>query len=179
VKRSFGNKTTWDTPFEVWFRQFVAEANGAVFSNGRRNRALNYDAFEVPGQYDLVYIDTPYISPRGVGVDYLAFYHFLEGMVDYDHWAERIDYRSKHRKLKHRQSPWADKNHIHAAFERLFEKFRDSILVVSYRDSGIPSAEELRAMLRRCKGKVVEVNGRDYQYVLSNGQGRELLFVAQ
>ncbi len=179
VKRSFGNKTTWDTPFETWFRQFVAEANGAVFSNGRRNRALNYDAFEVPGQYDLVYIDTPYISPKGVGVNYLAFYHFLEGLVDYDNWAERINYRSKHRKLKHRKSLWADKNRIHFAFERLFEKFQDSILVVSYRDPGIPSAEELLTMLRQCKGNVVEVNGRDYQYVLSNGRGRELLFVAQ
>jgi adenine-specific DNA-methyltransferase len=112
-------------------------------------------------------------------VDYMAFYHFLEGLVDYDHWVERIDYRSKHRKLEHRQSLWTDKNRIHAAFEHLFEKFRDSILVVSYRDPGIPSAEELLAMLRRCKGDVVEVNGRDYQYVLSNGQGRELLFIAQ
>ena len=118
-------------------------------------------------------------SPKGVGVDYLAFYHFLEGMVDYDNWAECIDYRSKHRKLKHHKSLWADKSRIHAAFERLFGKFRDSILVVSYRDPGIPSAEELLAMLRRYKGDVLEVNGRDYQYVLSNGQGRELLFVAQ
>ena len=179
VKRSFGNKTTWDTPFETWFRQFVAEANGAVFSNGCQNRALNYDVFEVPGQYDLVYIDTPYISPKGVGVNYLAFYHFLEGLVDYDNWAERINYRSKHRKLKHRKSLWADKNRIHFAFERLFEKFRDSILVVSYRAPGIPAAEELLTMLRQCKDNVVEVNGRDYQYVLSNGRVRELLFVAQ
>jgi adenine-specific DNA-methyltransferase len=179
VQRSFGNKTTWDTPFEVWFKQFVAEANNSIFSNGRHNVVMNYDAFEIPGQYDLVYIDTPYISHKGVGVDYLHFYHFLEGIVDYDNWAHRIDYRSKHRRLKRKTSVWTDKNHIHAAFDRLFEKFRDSILVVSYRDHGIPSPDELAVLLRKHKGDVVEVNGTDYKYVLSNGNSRELLFIAQ
>ncbi|MBM4466082.1 MAG: DNA methyltransferase [Chloroflexi bacterium] len=179
VQRSFGNKTTWDTPFDVWFRQFVAEANGCIFSNGRQNVAMNCDAFEIPGQYDLVYIDTPYISDKGVGVDYLHFYHFLEGIVDYDNWARRIDYRSKHRKLKQKKSVWTDKNRIHDAFDRLFEKFQDSILVVSYRDQGIPSPDELLTLLRKHKGNVVEVNGTDYKYVLSNGSSRELLFIAQ
>jgi adenine-specific DNA-methyltransferase len=179
VQRSFGNKTTWDTPFEVWFRQFVAEANSSIFSNGRHNVAMNCDAFEIPGQYDLVYIDTPYISDRGIGVDYFHFYHFLEGIVDYDNWAHRIDYRSKHRKLKQKKSVWTDKTCIHAAFDRLFEKFQASILVVSYRDHGIPSPNELLMLLRKHKGDVVEVNGTEYKYVLSNGNSRELLFIAQ
>jgi len=179
VQRSFGNKTTWDTPFEVWFRQFVAEANSSIFSNGRHNVAINCDAFEIPGQYDLVYIDTPYISDRGVGVDYFHFYHFLEGIVDYDNWVHRIDYRSKHRKLKQKKSAWTDKNRIHDAFDRLFEKFQDSILVVSYRDQGIPSPNELIALLKKHKGNVVEINGTEYKYVLSNGNSRELLFIAQ
>jgi hypothetical protein len=48
VERSFGNKTTWDTPFEVHFHAFVREANRAVFNNQRNNRALNLDAFETP-----------------------------------------------------------------------------------------------------------------------------------
>jgi len=34
VNRSFGNKTTWDKPFEEWFRVFVEEADRAVFDNG-------------------------------------------------------------------------------------------------------------------------------------------------
>jgi len=78
VERSFGNKTTWDKPFGNWFRAFVAEANSAVFDNGLQNRALNLDAIQVPGEFDLVYVDTPYISSRGVALDYLSFYHFLE-----------------------------------------------------------------------------------------------------
>jgi len=35
----------------------------------------------IEGNYDLAYIDPPYISAQGVGVDYLEFYHFLEGLV--------------------------------------------------------------------------------------------------
>lgn len=37
VKRNFGNKASWDKPFEDWFHQFVDEANHAAFSNGRDN----------------------------------------------------------------------------------------------------------------------------------------------
>ena len=59
VERSFGNKTTWDRPFDEWFCSFVEEANQAVFSNSQTNRAINLDAVAISGGYDLVYIDTP------------------------------------------------------------------------------------------------------------------------
>lgn len=67
VERSFGNKITWDTPFEIHFRNFVAEANQAVFDNGRDNQAMCLDAFETPAGADLVYID-PLISASRVQV---------------------------------------------------------------------------------------------------------------
>jgi len=38
VERNFGNKTTWDTPFEAHFRKFIAEVNQAVFYNGWQNK---------------------------------------------------------------------------------------------------------------------------------------------
>lgn len=62
VERSFGNKTTWDTPFETHFRAFVEEANNAVFDNGQRNMALNLNAAETPTGFDLVYLDPPYLN---------------------------------------------------------------------------------------------------------------------
>ena len=179
VERSFGNKTTWDTPFRTWFRQFAAEANGAVFSNDRTNRTLNFDAFEIPGQYDLVYIDTPYISANGSSTDYLGYYHFLEGLTDYETWENRVDYTSKHRKMKSNQSVWTDKHRIHDAFDRLFRKFQDSIIVVSYRKKGIPSVEEMLGLLKKYKSNVVNLNGHNYQYVLSKREATELLFIAQ
>lgn len=73
VQRSFGNKTTWDTPFDDHFRAFAQEANRAVFDNGRQNIALCVDALGTPQGADLVYLDPPYLNQQGVGVDYHVF----------------------------------------------------------------------------------------------------------
>ena len=178
VDRSFGNKTSWDRPFEEWFRIFAGEANRAVFDNGRPNRALNLDATEVPGQFDLVYIDTPYISRRGVAVDYRDFYHFLEGLTLYDEWAQHIDRRSRHRRLKPQPNEWLDKNRIDAAFDRLFRRYADSIIVVSYRNDGIPSEADLVALLKRYKRQVRVEHFGQYKYVLStNSESGEILLI--
>ena len=178
VDRSFGNKSTWDKPFVEAFRSFVGEANRAVFDNGRDNRAMNFDACEVPGDYDLVYVDSPYISGRGTGVNYRGFYHFLEGLTMYDEWKEHVDFETKHRRLKRQPSPWTDQEQIYGAFDRLFRRYQDSILVVSYRSDGIPSEDELVSLLGQYKQDVrVEHYGR-YQYVLStNSKTKELLLI--
>jgi adenine-specific DNA methylase len=178
VKRSFGNKKTWDTPFEDHFIKFVEEGNNAVFNNGKTNKALYSDVFNLNDSADLVYIDTPYISAKGTGVNYFDFYHFLEGIVFYDKWPELIDESSKHKKIKNGINEWCNKGEIHAAFEKLFNKFRNSILVVSYRDDGTPTIQELVNMLRKYK-KSIEVKKLDYKYVLSNGNSKEVLIIAK
>lgn len=170
VQRSFGNKASWDKSFETWFRLCIDEANRAVFDNGQTNSALNHDVLEIPPEYDLVYIDPPYISGRGVATDYRDFYHFLEGLTIYDLWGEQIDYRSKHRRLKRQPSIWTDKTQIVDAFDRLFAHFKDSILVVSYRTDGIPSIATLVELLSRYKQHVAVEHYGKYQYVLSTNQ---------
>ena len=178
VKRSFGNKASWDRSFDEWFRVFIDEINQAVFNNGRINRALNFDALEVPGKYDLVYIDTPYISKGGVGVNYFDFYHFLEGLTMYDGWLNEIDLKSKHRRLKPRPNAWTDKKQIYIAFDQLFKRYRDSILVISYRNDGIPSESELKMLLKKYKSYVRVEHFGQYKYVLSkNGETKELLLI--
>jgi adenine-specific DNA-methyltransferase len=178
VERSFGNKTSWDRPFEEWFQVFIREANQAIFDNGQSNRALNFDAVNVPGEYDLVYIDTPYISKKGVAVDYLDFYHFLEGMTMYDEWGQHIDRRSKHRRLKRQPSEWTDKKRIHTAFERLFRRYQNSIIVVSYRSDGIPSEAKLISLLKQYKQNVRVEHFGQYKYVLStNSKSKEILLI--
>jgi len=179
VKRNFGNKTTWDTPFDIHFRQFVAEANQAVFCNGRQNKALNLDVFDVQGQFDLVYIDTPYISRKGTGVDYLGFYHFLEGLVNYEKWPKMVDYGAKHRRLKRIPSVWCNKDTILSAFDRLFCRFKDSTMVVSYRSDGIPPIDELLRLLRKYKSRVEETRRENYKYVLSTNHSEEVLLIGK
>lgn len=178
VPRNFGNKTTWDTPFEVHFTNFLREVNRAIFSNGQENVALNLGVFDIEDNFDLIYIDPPYISNKGVAVDYLGFYHFLEGLVNYDKWKDTIDYQTKHKRLKKQSNPWIGKNEIHNAFDRLFRKFKDSILIVSYRSDGIPSIEDLGKLLKGYKSDV-SLMRRPYQYVLSNNHSEEVLFIAR
>lgn len=179
VERSFGNKTTWDTPFEVHFRAFVDEVNALVVDNGRANQTLNEDACDVEGDYDLVYIDPPYISGRGVGVDYHHFYHFLEGLARYEEWPTLVDYHSKHRRMKRVYNLWVDAAAIHGAFARLLDRFRDAVLVISYRADGIPSIADLEKMVRQVKRRVRVRTLDSYQYVLSTRQTAEVLIIGE
>lgn len=178
VTRSFGNKASWDRSFDEHFAAFVAECNAAVVDSGSKCQALCLDALEIEPRYDLVYIDTPYINGSGVGVDYRAFYHFLEGMLRYDDWAGMIDRKSKHRRLLPEKDPWSDARTSRDMFRRLFEHFRSSILVVSYRSEGTPPISELADMLRTVKARVRVIEGKKYQYALStNRRTREVLLV--
>ena len=179
VERSFGNKKTWDTPFEDHFLKFAREANDAVFDNSRENKAFHSDTFDLDiPDVDLIYIDTPYISARGVGVNYFDFYHFLEGIIFYDEWPRLIDEKSKHKRIKNGKGEWCNRGEIHGAFERLFNKFRKSMMVVSYRDDGTPTIPQLVNMLGKHKS-TVEVKKLDYKYVLSNGNSKEVLIIAK
>jgi adenine-specific DNA-methyltransferase len=178
VERSFGNKTTWDKPFDVAFEKFANEANRAVFSNGYNHQTLTEDVMKLNVTTpDLVYIDSPYISPNGVGTDYLDFYHFLEGLVNYQEWKFLIDSKSKHLKFKSKTNVWSDKKTITEAFYQLFRKFNSSTLVISYRDDGIPSVPELVSMLEAL-GKKVSIEHAEYQYALSITKNREVLIIA-
>lgn len=179
VQRNFGNKASWDKPFGEWFRHFVDEANAAVFDNGRKNRATNLDWRDTDASFDLVYIDTPYMSERGISVDFLDFYHFLEGLARYDEWPTLIDWRRKHRPIRHQKPAWSDPLRIHDEFDGVLRRFADSTLVVSYRSNGIPTIDELVAMMKKYKPGQVLVKRRDYQYVLSPRKGTEVLLVAE
>ena len=180
VKRGFGNKAAWDRPFPDHFRRFAQEANAAVFDNGRENRALGGDALELPGRFDLVYLDPPYLRRDGAGADYPGFYHFLEGLCAYALWNERLDRNSPHLRLKPEPDPWLSADSARAAFRALVERFAESTLVVSYRNDGIPSEEEIVSILRDA-GKQVQVHRQAPRpYALSrNRNSCELLFVAK
>lgn len=178
VKRSFGNKKTWDTPFDVHFKTFVNEANNAVFDNGKSCYTLNKDALDIPNTYDLVYIDTPYINAKGSGVDYADFYHFLNGLLFYDNWEHLIDYDSKHLRLKREYNIWTDKNNIFTGFRQLINHFQGSVLVFSYRSNGIPSIDSLLTLLAQF-GRHNELRfSKEIKYALSDVKSKETLIIS-
>ena len=168
---------------------FVKAANewsGAVFDNGKVNKALNLDVFDVPKKkYDLVYIDPPYVSPMSDN-DYTRRYHFIEGLMSY--WRdETIQEHTITKKIKSKPSLFSTKMTIHTAFDQLFDKFRDSILLVSYSSNNIPDKEEMIDLLKKYK-KQVEVFEFNYTYSFgthnhivanSNNKVAEYLFLAK
>lgn len=178
VKRSFGNKKTWDTPFDIHFRTFVREANNSVFENGKECSVTNIDAVNIEKEYDLVYIDTPYINENGIGVDYADFYHFLNGLVDYDNWQNNIDYTSKHLRLKRTYSIWTDKDAIVKGFEKLIKTFEKSILVFSYRSNGIPTVESIISLLNESGRRNLLRYSHDIKYALSDKTSKEVLIIS-
>ena len=179
VERSFGNKTTWDTPFVTHYKNFIEEANNAVFSNGKTNISLNFNVFDLSNNYDLIYIDTPYVSEKGVGVDYLDFYHFLEGIVNYDKWNGLIDEKSKHKRFKLNGSDWTSHQKIAHSFERLIKQFKDSTLVISYRSDGIPCIDKIASVLEVNNKSVSIYESREMKYVLSTKKSTEVLIVGR
>ena len=179
VQRGFGNKSTWDRPFVEHFTNFVREINFLVFDNGKTNKALNTNVLDRQGSFDLVYLDPPYISSKNITVDYRDFYHFFEGMVNYRNWPSMIDYRSKHLRLIPTANPWNDKELTRAAFRNTFDRFRDSMIAVSYRADGIPSIVEIQADLGLFKKRIRTFTSGEYKYVLSHSMGKEVLIVAE
>ncbi len=180
VKRTFGNKTSWDRPFEEWFKHFVIEANKAIFLGKEKCKVSNLDVFDLPTNYDLVYMDPPYISSSGAAVDYHGFYHFLEGLANYEQWNKLVDWKSKHHRILPIANVWTNKHLNLSAFDELFRKFQDSILVVSYRSDGIPKTNEIMDLLAKYKKHISMFSYGKYQYVLSaNQKSKEILFIAK
>ena len=173
TKRSFGNKTTWDTSFSTLFLRFADELSKKVFSNGRRNRTTCKDIMEIQAKdFDLVYLDPPYKRPsEGHPIDYYALYHFLEGIVDYENWASRIDWSTVNKRLLKQKTRWDDHS-VEENLESLFECFKESIIVVSYGHPGNPSISRIEQLLRRFKSDVT-VATQEYTYRLNhrNGEG--------
>ncbi len=126
--------------------------NSAVFSNGQQNRAFNSDVFDLqPDLADLVYIDTPYISPFS-DCDYTRRYHFVEGYCRYWKGVEITDTTTK--KMRSYDTAFSTKARARQAFQKLFHHFRKSRLVVSYSSNCIPSKPEMIELLKNEKSKV-------------------------
>jgi adenine-specific DNA-methyltransferase len=190
VKRGFGNKSTWDTPFPTHFKKYVSEYNAAIFSNGQENHAYNLDVLSIPNpeSYDVVYLDPPYFSSQRGPTDYCSYYHFLEGLCVYvekgaGEWDNLMDHRRKMMPFKHETSlaqkanVWMHRETVLDALDAVFKKFEKSVLVVSYNSDGFPPEAQMVSLLKKYKANVT-VERRKYRYALRSEAVDELLFIA-
>lgn len=147
---------------EEHFGEQVERLNEVVFDNGKRNSAQLGDVFGMSSQrVDLVYLDPPYV-PRADDNCYIKRYHFLEGLSCY--WRDlKIMEDTKVKKIAKRFTPFSYRRTAVAAFARLFQQFRDSIVVLSYSSNGYPDLKELQRLLGEHK-RQVEVHERPHRY---------------
>ena len=153
------------------FAESVAVFNELVFDNGEKNVALRGDAFEVGRVHvDLVYMDPPYV-PRADDNCYIKRYHFLEGLASY--WTEpgtEIVESSRVKKIPKRFTPFSYRSTAVEAFERIFRRFADSTIVLSYSSNGYPDLKTLVALLRQVKPHV-DVVQREHRYHFGTHKG--------
>ena len=129
---------------------------------------------------DLVYIDPPYYSPLSDN-EYVRRYHFVEGLAR--NW-EGVDmqWHTKTRKFKSYPTPFSSRSGAEDAFDKLFSRLRDSILLVSYSSNSLPTKEEIISMMSKYK-QHVEVIDIDHRYSFANQKSgarnevKEYLFV--
>ena len=140
--------------------------NNSIFDNGMQNVALHGDIMsQEKKKYDLVYLDPPYWSPLSDN-DYVRRYHFVEGYSIY--WKDLlIDERTKSKKFKSYKSDFSKLGSSIEAFKKLFNKYSNSIIAVSYSSNSCPTKEEMLAMLTKVKSRV-EVFEADHCYSFAN-----------
>lgn len=148
------------------FLDAVEAVNSAVFDNGKVNRSKHGDAMDLRvEQADLVYIDPPYYSPLSDN-EYVRRYHFVEGLAR-DWKGVEIQEHTQTKKFKSYPTPFSTRKGAADAFDRLFKKFANSILIVSYSSNSLPTQDEMVAMMAKYK-EYVEVIPIDYKYSFGN-----------
>lgn len=151
---------------EEQFLEAVKLVNLAVFDNGQQNESINGDALELDVEIpDLVYIDPPYYSKTSDN-EYVRRYHFVEGLAR-DWNGVEIQEHTKTKKFKSYPTPFSTESGAESAFETLFEKYKDSVIVVSYSSNCLPNREKMIELLSSFK-KHVEVIPIDYTYGFGN-----------
>lgn len=152
------------------FLEAVQAINDAVFDNGRVNQAFHGDAMELRRNAELVYIDPPYYSPLSDN-EYVRRYHFVEGLAR-DWQGVVLQENTKTKKFKSYPTPFSTAGAAYDAFNTLFRRHRNSILIVSYSSNSLPTQEQILGLMARYKANV-EVVAVDHRYSFGN-QGHKV-----
>lgn len=147
--------------FEEQFIEAVQLINGAVFSNKKKNRSCNEDSMLLKAKADLVYIDPPYYTPKSDN-EYVRRYHFVEGLAR-DWQGVDIQEETKTKKFKSYPTPFSTKDGAANAFDTIFKRYANAILIVSYSSNSLPTMDEMVTLLKKYK-KNVTVIPVDYKY---------------
>jgi len=170
---------------EEQFLNAIEVINKSIFDNGQSNISYRKNSLDIDLPNNcLIYMDPPYYSTCSDN-EYVRRYHFVEGLsLDWD--GVEIQEHTKTKKFKSYPTPFSSRKEVYVAFDKLFEKYKKNILLISYSSNSLPNMDEMLEILKRYKQNV-EVIPIDYKYSFGNqadkvGSNRnsvqEYLFVA-
>lgn len=180
VKRSFGNLTTWNTEFSVLMgKSFEQLRKIQRFPNTGSTVLPSSDAIDVPGKYDLVYLDPPYITERPNSDTYLKKYHFLEGLSDYENWEKKIHpqngrYMHDNLNIEQLRTKTAFKEYL----LKLLNNYKNSTVVMSYMSNAYPSQGQLTDIFNEVFN-YTDVHEKELSHALAKTKRGELLFIGR
>lgn len=168
---------------EQQFRDAATRLNRAVFNNGQCNVARRGDALDVNWNADLVYVDPPYYSLYSDN-EYVRRYHFVEGIAC-DWQGVRFQWHTKTKKFQSYPTPFSSRNGAASAFDELFYRHKDSIIVTSYSSNSLPDLNDMLEIMSRHLRKVdvIEVAHKysfgthGHRVGTNNNDATEYLFV--
>ncbi len=167
---NFGNKITWERTFQELFSRFIKELDQFTFDNGRNNSVVNSSALNCTKTADLVYIDPPYFSANKSHTTYHSKYHFLEGLANYDQIEDNINFKKLNNEISLNKSDEFEKSSTFIPeLKDLILKHQHSIVVISYRNNGIPTIQEITELMQKCKPNYIvhTLDLGQYGYALS------------
>lgn len=168
--KRWGRKRAYhNMPFHSHFLESVKSYNDAVFTNKRKNRAMNMDAISALKEtrdVDAVYFDPPYAGKMN---DYYGFYGFID---------EFITLKEPHKPI----NDFTNKSIIIKLFEKMFDAASHiPIWMVSYNSRSFPKKDVIIQLLSKY-GKVETIE-KDHQYKLTNTTNKksdkEYLFIVK
>ena len=154
------------TSFSDHFLNAVDTIDASIFDNGSLSKSRCGDAMTVKAvRNSLIYIDPPYYSPLSDN-EYVRRYHFVEGIAR--NWeGVEIQENTITKKFKSYPTPFSSRGGAIDAFEALFKRFQDNVIMVSYSSNSQPTMDEITSMLS-CYKRYVEVVPIDYRYSFGN-----------
>jgi adenine-specific DNA-methyltransferase len=182
VKRSFGNAKTWETSISNHAKKILKELTKIDFTSlvlggeAMCKNALDLNGFS--SQYDLIYLDPPYVDSKGKAIDYSDFYGFLDCLCDYS-LAKNECGSAPHKPIYKMPSGWHSPSSASASIREVIQRWPQSILFFSYRADGEPNPNSL-VELFSANGRSAQLyDFGSYKYALAkSSSSKEIAIVS-
>ena len=175
----FGNWRTWERGFdELMSRALLDLEKSRKIKNGTVDFLDSMDASDIKPGYDLVYLDPPYVAQNSNELTYMDRYHFLEGLLDYDNWENRIDHSRKSKPIFSGKplTEWNKKDSFKDRLYSLIDAHKQTTVALSYLCDAYPDQDDLVRYFKS-KFKNVVIFSQIIPHALSKKEKIEILIV--